>query len=158
MASHIPTQTPTSSSTSLSPKSIPASNRLYDIPSLENDAANFQTWKFRIETILDIRGLLSIVDGTLKCPTDSQSENYTLWKKLDKEARAQICLTLKDEPLNGVLHVATFDRRAIPEHPFGRITTRATIKCDAPQGTCPYVVRPQVGRCAGRDCHSFITS
>jgi len=88
MASHIPTQTPTSSSTSLSPKSIPASNRLYDIPSLENDAANFQTWKFRIETILDIRGLL-------------------FWKKLDKEARAQICLTLKDEPLNGVLHVAT---------------------------------------------------
>ena len=43
MASHTPTQTPASSSTSLSPKSIPASNHLYNIPSLENDAANFQT-------------------------------------------------------------------------------------------------------------------
>ena len=107
MASHTPTQTPGSSSTSLSPKSIPASNRLYDIPSLKNDATNFQTWKFQIETILDIWGLLSIVDRTLKCPTESQSEDYTLWKKLDKEVRAQICLTLKDEPLNGVLHVAT---------------------------------------------------
>ena len=107
MASHTPTQTPASSSTSLSPKSIPASNHLYDIPSLKNDATNFQMWKFWIETILDIRGLLSIVNGTLKCPMESQSEDYTLWKKLDKEVRAQICLTLKDEPLNGVLHVAT---------------------------------------------------
>ena len=107
MASHIPTQTPASSSTLQSPKSIPASNRLYDIPLLENDAANFQTWKFQIETILDIQGLLSVIDGTLKCPMESQSENYTLWKKLDKEVRAQICLTLKDEPFNGVLHVAT---------------------------------------------------
>ena len=74
---------------------------------LKNDAANFQTWKFQIETILDIWGLLSIVDGTLKCPTESQSEDYTLLKKLHKEARAQICLMLKDEPLNGVLHIAT---------------------------------------------------
>ena len=82
-------------------------NHLYDIPSLENDAANFQTWKFQIETILDIRGLLPIIDGTLKCPMESQSEDYALWKRLDKEAKAQICLTLKDEPLNGVLHIAT---------------------------------------------------
>jgi len=109
-------------SPSLTSKSIPASNRLYDIPSLENDAANFQTWKFRITTVLDIRGLLPIVEGTLKCPTESQSEEYANWQKLDKEARAQICLTLKDEPLNGVLHVATSkqaDRRAVPEHTFG---------------------------------------
>ena len=41
------------------------------------------------------------------CPTDTQSEEYTYWKRLDKEAKAQICLTLKDEPLNGVLHVST---------------------------------------------------
>jgi Reverse transcriptase (RNA-dependent DNA polymerase)/gag-polypeptide of LTR copia-type/GAG-pre-integrase domain len=95
------------SSPSSTSKPLPPSNRLYDIPSLENDAANFQTWKFRIKMVLDIRGLLSIVDGTLKCPTESQSEEYTNWQKLDKEARAQICLTLKDEPLNGVLHVAT---------------------------------------------------
>ena len=87
--------------------SLPASNRLYDVPSLENDAANFQTWKFRISMVLDIRGLLPVVDGTLKCPAESNSEEYTHWQKLDKEARAQICLTLKDEPLNGVLHVAT---------------------------------------------------
>jgi hypothetical protein len=51
--------------------------------------------------------LLPIIDGTLKCPTATAGEEYTRWQKLDKEARAQICLTLKDEPLNGVLHVAT---------------------------------------------------
>ena len=103
----LPPSPPVSGSPPSKSNSIPASNRLYDIPSLENDAANFQTWKFRIETVLDIRGLWSIVDGTNKCPTDTQSEEYTSWKRLDKEAKAQICLTLKDEPLNGVLHVAT---------------------------------------------------
>jgi hypothetical protein len=95
------------STLSESSKSLPASNRLYDIPSLENDAANFQTWKFQIKTILDIRGLLPIVEGTLKCPTESQSEECANWQRLDKEAKAQICLTLKDEPLSGILHVAT---------------------------------------------------
>jgi hypothetical protein len=55
----------------------------------------------------NIRGLLPIIDGTLQCPTDTQTEEHTHWHRQDKEARAQICLTLKDEPLNGVLHVAT---------------------------------------------------
>lgn len=108
MAAQVPL--PPSSPTGSLPSqfnSIPASNHLYNIPSLENDAANFQTWKFQIETVLDIQGLWSIVNGTNMCPTDTQSEEYTRWKRLDKEAKAQICLTLKDEPLNGVLHVST---------------------------------------------------
>ena len=93
----------------LSSNLSPASNRLYNIPSLEDDAANFQTWKYRIETVLDIRGLLPIVDGSLTCPTVTSppSEELTRWLRMDKEAKAQICLTLKDEPLNGVLHIAT---------------------------------------------------
>ena len=102
-----PTQIPLPSMPSETSKFLPASNHLYDIPSLENDAANFQKWKFRITTVLDIWGLLPIVDGTSKCPMESQSEEHAHWHKLDKEARAQICLMLKDEPLSGVLHVAT---------------------------------------------------
>ena len=101
-----PAQLPSGSNPSSS-ISIPASNRLYDIPSLENSTTNFQTWKFRILTVLDIRGLLPIVDGTSQCPTNTQSDDYAKWKRLDKEAKAQICLTLKDEPLNGVLHAET---------------------------------------------------
>ena len=103
-AAQVPLPPSTSPSPAPASNPIPPSNCLYDILSLENDAANFQTWKFRITTVLDIQG---IVDRTLKCPTESQSEEYACWQKLDKEARAQICLTLKDEPLNGVLHVAT---------------------------------------------------
>ncbi|KAF8193672.1 hypothetical protein BJ912DRAFT_848217, partial [Pholiota molesta] len=45
-----------------------ASNRLYDIPSLENDGSNFQTWKYRITMVLDVRGLIGIVDGTESKP------------------------------------------------------------------------------------------
>jgi len=60
----------------------PGSNRLYDIPSLENDAANFQTWKFRIQTVLDIRGLWSIVDGTKLCPASTQLERRTSKRSL----------------------------------------------------------------------------
>ena len=95
---------PPSGSNPSSSNSIPASNHLYNIPSLENSATNFQMWKFQILTVLDIRGLLPIIDGTSQCPTNTQSDDYMKWKWLDKEAKAQICLTLKDEPLNGVLH------------------------------------------------------
>ena len=92
---------------SASATSVPAaSNRLYDIPSLENDGSNFTTWKFCIMTVLDIRGLNTIVDGSHPQPQQSAS-NYSQWIRADKEAKAQICLTLKDEPLSGILHVAT---------------------------------------------------
>ena len=50
---------------------------------------------------------MPIVDGTSQCPTNTQSDDYAKWKRLDKEAKAQICLTPKDEPLNGVLHAET---------------------------------------------------
>ena len=97
------------SSSLLSSNLSPASNHLYDIPSLEDDAANFQMWKYHIETVLDIRGLLHIVDGSLTSPTvtNPPSEELIRWLRMDKQAKAQICLTLKDEPLNGVLHIAT---------------------------------------------------
>ena len=92
---------------STSATSVPAaSNHLYDIPSLENDGSNFATWKFCITTVLDIRGLNTIVN--VSCPRPQQSaSNYSQWIRADKEAKAQICLTLKDKPLSSVLHVAT---------------------------------------------------
>ena len=90
-------------STSLSARSKQASSRLYDVASLENDGSNFQTWKYRITTVLDIRGLWEIVDGTEKKPDPSKVAELEEWTAKDKEARAQITLTLKDEPLSGVL-------------------------------------------------------
>ena len=86
-------------STSLSARSKQASSRLYDVASLENDGSNFQTWKYRITTVLDIRGLWEIVDGTEKKPDPSKVAELEEWTAKDKEARAQITLTLKDEPV-----------------------------------------------------------
>ena len=95
------------SSSPLSSNLSPASNCLYNIPSLEDDATNFQMWKYHIETVLDIRGLLPIVDGSHPCPTvtNPPSKELIHWLRMDKEVKAQICLTLKDEPLNRVLHI-----------------------------------------------------
>ena len=90
-------------SISSSARSKQASSRLYDVASLENDGSNFQTWKYRITTVLDIRGLWEIVDGTEKKPEQSKVAELEEWMAKDKEARAQITLTLKDEPLSGVL-------------------------------------------------------
>jgi hypothetical protein len=110
MSTNTPLNTPLPPTPPTLPTTTPsvpaASNRLYDIPSLENDGSNFATWKFRITTVLDIRGLNTVVDGSRPQPQQSASD-YSQWIQADKEAKAQICLTLKDEPLSGVLHVAT---------------------------------------------------
>jgi len=90
-------------STSLSTRSKQASSHLYDVTSLENDGSNFQMWKYQIMTVLDIHRLWEIVDGTKKKPDQSKVAELEEWTAKDKEARAQIALTLKDEPLSGVL-------------------------------------------------------
>ncbi|CAL1698120.1 unnamed protein product [Somion occarium] len=91
--------------------STPASSRLYDIPHLENDGSNFQPWKYRIKIVLKVKKLLDIVTGDEPDPgVDSTTKDTTAhdnWVRRDKEARAQITLTISDEPLNGVLHAKT---------------------------------------------------
>lgn len=59
--------------------------------------------------ILDVRGLWELVDGTQTTAPDATADpnGYADWLARDKEARAQITLTLKDEPLSGVLHAST---------------------------------------------------
>ena len=83
-----------------------ASNRLLHIPSLEDDGSNFQTWKFCIRTVLELRGLIGHINGTAKDPgvTGTDTTAHDKFIGNNREARAQIALTLKDEPLNGVLY------------------------------------------------------
>ena len=45
------------------------SSRLYDIPLLEENGTNFQMWKYRICTVLDICGLLNIAEGKEQYPS-----------------------------------------------------------------------------------------
>jgi hypothetical protein len=93
------------SHTASSSKSTQPSNRLYDIPALENDGSNFQLWKYRVELILDLRGLWGIIEGTEVAPDkNTHPVEYLEWLGRNKEARAQIALTIKDEPLNGILY------------------------------------------------------
>ncbi|KAG2121901.1 hypothetical protein DEU56DRAFT_864709, partial [Suillus clintonianus] len=83
-------------SASNSKKILQGSNRLYDIPSLENDGSNFQNWKFRARKVLIIRKLWGIVEGSEVKPSDSDPDAVQDWLEKNDEAHAQITLTLKD--------------------------------------------------------------
>jgi hypothetical protein len=85
MSTNTPLNTPLPPTPPTLPTTTPsvpaASNRLYDIPSLKNDGLNFATWKFRITTVLDIRGLNTVVNGSCLRPQQSASDycrNYTM--------------------------------------------------------------------------------
>jgi len=39
----------------------------YDIPSLDNNGSNYNNWKFRVSTLLKMKGLMGIVKGTENC-------------------------------------------------------------------------------------------
>ena len=45
------------------------SSYLYNIPILKENGANFQMWKYWICTVLDIHGLLNIVEGKEQHPS-----------------------------------------------------------------------------------------
>ncbi|PSR73941.1 hypothetical protein PHLCEN_2v10248 [Hermanssonia centrifuga] len=99
-----------STSTSTIPD-FKAFSRLFDISSLENNGSNYSTWKFRVKTILKIRSLMPIVNGTEACPSpskdDPKTKEITSWNTRDHKAKAQITLTLRDELLNGVMYAKT---------------------------------------------------
>ena len=83
-------------------------SRAYDIPLLENDGSNFAAWKVRAEMVLNLRDLWTIVDGTLPRPSQTAPlADRTEWSTKNQEARAQIILTLKDEPLDTIIDAET---------------------------------------------------
>ena len=50
-------------------------SHLYDITKLSNDGSNFQTWKYRITTILTLRNLLDITTGKEVMPASNAADN-----------------------------------------------------------------------------------
>ena len=83
-------------------------SRLYDVPSLEDDGTNFQMWKFHVWMVLGVRGLWKVVTGDEAQPDEvTHPAEHEDWLSKDREALAQITLTLKDEPLSGVLYTTT---------------------------------------------------
>ena len=41
---------------------------MYDIPHLDNTGSNYHDWKYRVLTVLHLRGLSRIAEGTEQCP------------------------------------------------------------------------------------------
>jgi hypothetical protein len=77
---------------------------MFDIPFLDDSGSNFAFWRFRIRMVLELRDLWTLVDGSKAKPDEkADATGYADWISKDREARAQITLTLKDEPLNSVL-------------------------------------------------------
>ncbi|KIK73446.1 hypothetical protein PAXRUDRAFT_178386, partial [Paxillus rubicundulus Ve08.2h10] len=52
---------------------------LYDIPPLENDKTNFQNWKYRVSMILNIQGLIGLIDDTELKPDGSDPLALKNW-------------------------------------------------------------------------------
>jgi len=82
--------------------------RIYDIPALDDIGSNYDDWKYRISTVLKLRGLFGIVKGTEKCPPEAATDPkdqvtvtaaYNRWQTRNHQALAEITLTLKKEPL-----------------------------------------------------------
>jgi hypothetical protein len=72
-------------------------SRLYNFPHLEDDGNNFAVWKLRTEAVLELGDLWGIVNGDISKPDPSAPPNERdEWSCKDREARAQITLTLKD--------------------------------------------------------------
>src|SRR5882724_198682 len=106
-----PTTAKQPASTAATTTSAPAaptkgSNKLYDVPYLEENGSNFAFWKYRVKMVLKLRKLWSLVDGTDKAP-NTTSPDYADWVSRDDEAHAQIALTLTDEPLNTIFNAET---------------------------------------------------
>ena len=82
--------------------------RMFDIPFLDDDGSNFAFWKFRVHMVLELCDLWDFVNSTSTKPDPSaDAATHAEWTYKDHEARAQITLTLKDEPLNSVLFTST---------------------------------------------------
>jgi len=65
-------------------------------------------WKFRVQTVLGVRHLWSVISREDPKPdAATQPDELEEWLAKDKEAHAQLTLTLKDEPLSGVLYSTT---------------------------------------------------
>ena len=90
----------TSSSSSSSSGSSMSAVSLYNIPKL--DQGNWSSWFMRISAVFMDRDLDGVVDGT-----EILADNNSLsWKKKNKQAMAQILLTLNDDQL---VHVKGID-------------------------------------------------
>ncbi|CCO35897.1 Retrovirus-related Pol polyprotein from transposon TNT 1-94 Includes: RecName: Full=Protease [Rhizoctonia solani AG-1 IB] len=104
----------------MSTKDKHSRSKAYDIPQLKDNGSNYNAWKFCQETILALRGILEVAQGTDKLPkaltvneskeqskVDSYNEQLLKWKKQDQEVYAQIVLNMEDQAMADVMRTKT---------------------------------------------------
>ncbi|KAG8705258.1 hypothetical protein FRC08_001748 [Ceratobasidium sp. 394] len=97
-----------------------SSKKTYEIPLLKDDGSNYNAWKFRQTTVLRLRGLLGIVNGTDMLPDPltgadakdvakikTYDNEVTKWKKRDEDAFAQVTLNMEDGAMADVMETTS---------------------------------------------------
>ena len=72
----------------ISTVNMATSSRKYVLDKLTEK--NFKNWKSKIELVLDIEGLLEVVDDTWEETIDKTSEEWKTWKDRGKHGRIEI--------------------------------------------------------------------
>ena len=89
----------------LSTINMTTSSRKYVLDKLTEK--NFKNWKSKIELVLDIEGLLEVVDGTWEEPIDKTSKEWKTWKARDKIAHLEILLHVDDKQADIIRRLTT---------------------------------------------------
>ncbi len=97
-----------------------SSKKTYEIPLLKDDGSNYNAWKFRQTTVLRLRGLLEMVNGTDKLPdpltgADAKdtakvkiyNDEVVKCKKRDEDTFAQVTLNMEDGAMADVMETVT---------------------------------------------------
>ena len=89
-------------------------DRVYDIPHLDNTGSNYHDWKYRVSTVLHLRGLSRIAEGTEQYPPQTALDPkdqpattaaYEKWQACNYQAKAEITMNLSQELLSTVIFV-----------------------------------------------------
>ncbi|KAF8749274.1 transposition, RNA-mediated [Rhizoctonia solani] len=94
--------------------------KIYKLPKLKDNGSNYNMWKFCQTTVLKLRGLFGVANGTNNLPDSltkakqkdtakvaSYKDLIAKWTKRDKDAFAQITLNMEDGAMADIMDTTT---------------------------------------------------
>ncbi|KAF8671212.1 transposition, RNA-mediated [Rhizoctonia solani] len=94
--------------------------KIYKLPKLKDNGSNYNAWKFCQTTVLKLRGLFGVANGTNNLPNSptkaelkdnakvsNYKESIAKWTKQDEDAFAQITLNMEDGAMADVMDTTT---------------------------------------------------
>lgn len=72
-----------------------------------NGVESWTLWKFQIRVILRASDLWGIVDGTIRKPSETSTNELKLWKANDAKAQKIIVVAIEEEPLMHIINCET---------------------------------------------------